>query len=229
MKIVASLSIILLLFSCNKKDTINHYLPKPITQKELIDNGFYKYTSIDTIRSGNEYEENIDDTIKSIIKYNMYSNVKPEENDKKQLRPTQLWHFFREDSIKKKTNLDYLKNKLNDRIITYLFRNDTLMYKDIIVFSLDKSRKEIANFTSMDEIIKYYDSLKISIKPQQIKNEQTGKIHSNRFMLDNYETQFYVGNSFDIKNNSYDIFINYKERNYHDVLENLYGNYFYCH
>lgn len=229
MKITIPLLFTILFVSCTKKDTINHYLPKPITQKELIDNGFYKYSFIDTIRSGNEYEDNIDDTIKSIIKYNMYSNVKPEKNDKKQLRPTQLWHFFREDSIKKKINLDYLKNKLNDRIITYLFRNDTLMYKDIIVFSLDKSRKEIAYFTSMDEIIKYYDSLKISIKPQQIKNKITGEVHSNRFMLDNYETQFYIGNSFDIKNNSYDIFINYKERNYQDVLENLYGNHFHCY
>jgi hypothetical protein len=44
MKIILPLLIALHLISCQKTDKINHYLNKPITQKELIDNGFYKYS-----------------------------------------------------------------------------------------------------------------------------------------------------------------------------------------
>ena len=34
------------LFSCSKSDNINHYLNKNLTEKELLDNGFYKYQTI---------------------------------------------------------------------------------------------------------------------------------------------------------------------------------------
>lgn len=33
-----------MLISCSKKDKLNHYLTKPVTQEELINNGFYKYS-----------------------------------------------------------------------------------------------------------------------------------------------------------------------------------------
>lgn len=37
------LLLLLSFLSCAKKDRINHYLPKPVTPKELMHNGFYRY------------------------------------------------------------------------------------------------------------------------------------------------------------------------------------------
>ncbi|MCV9928761.1 hypothetical protein OIU83_13910 [Flavobacterium sp. LS1R49] len=54
---------ILSLFSCGKRDTINHYLTKPLTQQELAENGFYKYSYTYII----DDEDKVDDTIKSIV------------------------------------------------------------------------------------------------------------------------------------------------------------------
>lgn len=88
----------LIAFSCNKKDTINHFLTKPITQQDLIKNVFYKYSYTATL----DNKDNVDDTIRSVARYDMYSNVKPEVNNEGKLCPTQLWNFDYEDSIKKK-------------------------------------------------------------------------------------------------------------------------------
>jgi len=210
---ITSLTFIIVLFiSCNKKNKINHYLNKVVTQKELLDNGFYKYSSV---YIPNE-DDKIDGYFKSVTKFDMYSNVKPEKNEGGQLCPTQLWHFYREDSIKEKKNRGYLKNKLNNRIITYFFRNDTLLYKDIIVDPIDKSQKDIADFTSKDKIIKYYTRFKTSIK-SEIKNKKTGEMYSNRFLINNYNTRFYMDN------HSYEMFVDYKEDNFHDVLDHLYN------
>ncbi|WP_133524201.1 hypothetical protein [Flavobacterium sp. 245] len=211
-KITSLILIIVLFISCNKKNKINHYLNKVVTQKELLDNGFYKYSFV---YIPNE-EDKIDVYFKSVTKFEMYSNVKPEKNEGGQLCPIQLWHFYIEDSIKEKKNRDYLKNKLNNRIITYFFRNDTLLYKDIIVDPIDESQKDIADFTSRDKIIKYYNGVKTSIK-SQIKNKKTGEMYSNRFLINNYNTRFYMDN------HSYEMFVDYKEDNFHDVLDRLYG------
>lgn len=212
MKIITTFILAFVFISCYKKEQINHYLVNPITQQELVSNGFYRYSSI--YLPENQGKINSDSA--SVIKFDMYSNVKPIKNDENQLCPTQLWHFYHEDSIIKKRNKNYLKNKLNDRIITYFFRNDTLLYKDIIVNSIDKSRKEIADFTSLDKVIRYYESLKISIKPQ-IKNKETGEVYSNRFIIDNYKTRFYTEDNF------YEMFVDYKGDNYHAILDHLYG------
>lgn len=84
-------TIIPLLFaSCAKKDTINHYLPIKTTAKELMENGFYKYSYTDTI----DARDKVDDTIKHIVRYDMYSNVKPEKNNNGEIYPTQLGHFL---------------------------------------------------------------------------------------------------------------------------------------
>jgi hypothetical protein len=204
---------VLSLFSCGKRDTINHYLTKPVTQQELIDNGFYKYSYTDTI----DNKDKIKDTVRLIIRYDMYSNVKPEINKKKEVCPTQLVRFYREDSIKEKRNHDYLKNKLNDRIITYLFRNNSLFYKNIVVKSLDKPQKEIADLTTKEKIIRYYDSLNIPIKPI-FENEF--KKHPSLFLIDNYKTRIYYLE----KEKYYDIFINYiNGDSYHNTLETWYS------
>lgn len=70
----------------------------PITQEQLVNNGFYKYSS----QYLPEIHEKVNNDTTSAIKFELYSNVKPEKNDENQLCPTQLWHFNREDSIKKK-------------------------------------------------------------------------------------------------------------------------------
>lgn len=72
----------------------------------------------------------------------MYSNVKPEISKEGKVCPTQqLWNFDYEDSIKKKKNIYYLKEKLDNTIITYLFRNDSLFYKEINVIFFNNQNK----------------------------------------------------------------------------------------
>ncbi|MDA6072715.1 hypothetical protein NJT12_24130 [Flavobacterium sp. AC] len=217
MKIVASLSIALLLFSCNKKDTINHFLTKPITQQDLIKNGFYKYSYIAT----SDDHDNIDDTIKSVAKYDMYSNVKPEVNKEGKVCPTQLWNFDNEDSIKKRKNLDYFKNELESKMITYLFRNNTLFYKEIDVEFFDKSHNQIPGFESWKKIINYYNSLKIPIEPV-VKNINTGELYTGLFMVDNYRTRFF----FSEEEKYYGMFTNYLNNStYCNILEYWYSGY----
>jgi hypothetical protein len=206
---------ILSLFSCGKRDTINHYLTKPITQQKLIENGFYKYSYTYII----DDKDKVDDTIRSIVKYDMYSNVKPERNKEGKLCPTQIWNIYSEDSIKAIKNADYLKNKLNSRVITYLFRNDSLFYKNVYVEDFDNKHKEIVDFTSREKIIKYYDSLKISIKPV-IRNSKTGEIYEAQFMIDTYKTRFFCSEG----NKSYNMFTNYLTNStYYDIREYWYS------
>jgi len=201
-------SIIILTFtiiSCAKKDRINHYLNIPVTQKELVKNGFYKYSYNDTVKNMNNLKDSVQPTIKYVIKYDMYSNVKPEINEEGKVYPTQFCNFYKKDSInKKKKNFQYLKKTLHNRIITYLFRKDTLFYKNIIVYSVAKKRKEIADLTSNEKIIKFYDSLNVSIKPIS-DGITSNKKFTTLFIIDDYKTKIYYSH----KNKSYDIFINY--------------------
>lgn len=200
--------------SCRKKDTINHFLTKPITQQDLKNNGFYKYSYTATL----DDEDKVDDTIRSIAKYDMYSNVKPERDKEGKLCPTQLWNFYNEDSIKKRKNLDYFKNELKSKIITYVFRNDSLFYKEINVQFFNKTQN-IPGFTSWKNIINYYDNLKISVKPV-IKNFKTGEKYTDRFLIDNYKTRFY----FSEKKGYYGMFTNYMNNfTYYDIRDSWYS------
>ncbi|PIF71490.1 hypothetical protein CLU99_2263 [Flavobacterium sp. 2] len=200
---------IILFGSCRKADKINHYLPSKVTAKELIKNGFYKYSYTDTI----EDRDKIDDTIKHIVRYDMYSNVKPEKNNSGEIYPMQLGHFYREDSIKKKKNIEYRKSHLNNRIITYVFRNNLLFYKSLIAYSIDRSQKNTAELTSKEKIISYYKTLNIPIKP----------IYKTDSLRDKYPRRFLIGN--------YKTFIDYSsdEQEYHELFVNyingdIYGN-----
>lgn len=199
--------------ACHETDKINHYLIKKIDTKELIKNGFYKYSYLDTIKN-----EGIKNTIRSIVKYDMYSNVKPAKSDNNELYPTQLWNFNHEDSKKKQINSDYLREKLNNRVITYLFRNDSLFYKDIIVFSIDKSQNKIVDLTTKEKIIKYYDSIKIPIKPIY-HNEKVIEKYSKDFLIDNHKTSIiFDGEDF------YELFVNYiSDDTYKHILEDWYS------
>jgi hypothetical protein len=49
MKNIATLIVALTFISCQKKDTINHFLTKPITKQDLEKNCFYKYSYIATL------------------------------------------------------------------------------------------------------------------------------------------------------------------------------------
>lgn len=215
MKFLTMLFVAIGFLSCQKKDTINHFLTKPITQQDLEKNGFYKYSYTVTL----DDEDQVDDTIRSIAKYDMYSNVKPEKNKEGKLCPTQLWNFYGVDSIKKRKNLDYFKNELKSKMITYLFRNDTLFYKEIDVEYFDKTQNAIPGFTSWEKITNYYDSLKISIKPV-VKNTNTGEVYTELFMVDNYRTRFF----FSDKDKYYGMFTNYLNKStYYDIREFWYS------
>lgn len=200
MRTIIIMTMILTMISCAKKDSINHFLIKPITQQELENNGFYKYSYQATL----DDHDKIDDTIKSVAKYDMYSNVKPEKNKEGKLCPTQLWNFYSEDSIKKRKNTYYFKNELKSKVITYVFKNNVLFHKDVEVNFFDKTQNQSPGFKSTDQIIKYYDNLKISLKPI-IKNILTGEHYTGQFMIDNYRTRFY----FSEKEKYYGIFVNY--------------------
>lgn len=81
MKNLAILLNMFLFISCHKEDTINHFLTKPVTQEELELNGFYKYSYEIII----DDKDKVDDTIRSVIKYDMYSNVKPKKKKKMEI------------------------------------------------------------------------------------------------------------------------------------------------
>jgi hypothetical protein len=203
------------LFSCGKRDTINHYLNKKVTQQELIDNSFYKY-SYTTVydNKGNK----VTDTSKFLVKYDMYSNVKPERNEEGEICPSRLGSLFKLDSLREKEMKNYLKNDLNNRIITYLFRNDTLFYKSIIVDPFIRSHKEIADLTSKEKIERYYDSLKIPVKII-IKGNLSSETRPTLFTINNYKTSI----QYSEKYRSYEMFTNYINNSiYYDILDTWY-------
>lgn len=214
MKILTILFVTIGFISCGKKDTINHFLTKPITHEELIENGFYKYSYTVILDDRSQ----VNDTKKSKVRYDMYSNVKPETNKEGKLCPTQLWNFFNEDSIKKRKNTDYLKEQLDNRIITYLFRNDLLFYKEINVISFKNQSKEIPDLTSKEKIIKYYNNYKIKVQP--LYEQNSTKDYTTIYMVDNYKTIIYYSD----KESSYRIFINYlNNSSYYDIRDSWYS------
>lgn len=214
MKNIAALIVVITFISCQKKDTINHFLTKPITKQDLEKNGFYKYSYIAT----SDDHDKIDDTIKSISKYDMYSNVKPEMNKEGKLCPTQLWNFFNKDSIQKKKSIQYLKEELDNKIITYLFRNDSLFYKEINVVFLKSQNKNTPDLTSKEKIIKYYNNITVPIKP--LYEQNSTKKYTTIYSIDNRKTIIYYSD----KNSSYRLFTNYLNNStYYDIREFWYS------
>ncbi|MBF4516680.1 hypothetical protein IRZ71_10005 [Flavobacterium sp. ANB] len=218
-RIIGVLLITFISTTCSKKDTINHFLTKPITQEELEKNGFYKYSYTVIL----DDEDKVDDTIRCLIKYDMYSNVKPEKMENGKICPTQLWNFYSEDSIKKRKNTDYLKNELNNRIITYLFRNDSLFYKDISIEFFDKTQNKMPDLTSRKKIINYYNGIKVSIEPL-IKDAKEGEKYATQFLIDNYKTRFFYSDT----KSDYEIFTNYlMSSTSYPIKEDWYSGYIY--
>ncbi|PAM91555.1 hypothetical protein B4N84_27500 [Flavobacterium sp. IR1] len=214
MKKVIYVLILVSFLSCAKRDKINHYLIKKVTVKELLNNGFYKYSYNDTV----DDLDKVDDTIKYVVKYDMYSNVKPEKNENGEICPKQLIGFDDLDSVRKKEINNYRKDVLNDRIITYVFRNDLLFYKNLVVYSIDKSQKKTADLTSKNKILKYYDSLKIPIKPIYYNNDVNAP-YPKQFEIDKYRAFIDYGDD-----EQYEMSVNYiTNSTYRNILEEWYA------
>lgn len=190
MKNIIFILLLVFVVSCSNKDEINHYLNKKITEEQLIKNGFYKYTYADTIRE----EDDIDGPIGTIFRYELYSNVKPQRQDDGKLYPFQLFGNSKLDKEKLEEKLNYVTNELDKRVITYLFVNDTLDFKSIFVFWIDKNNKEIVDFTSEKKILEYYKNQKVSVK-QRLGGIKYGKDKMEfpyRFRIGNYESGIYI-------------------------------------
>jgi hypothetical protein len=209
--------LILSLFSCTKRDQINHYLNEEVTQEKLLEDGFYKYSYTYTYENDEDEKDSLNG---KVFKYVLYSNVKPQRQDDGKLYPVA---FFGGNNTK--DDVDYLANQLDDRIISYLFINDTLEYKSIFVYSVNKNKKHIANFTSKENIINYYNSLKIQIKPL-IDGKKSTKEHTTLFLIDNYKTRIYFERYPGV---AYDMITNYGKNStpYMDTMEGWYNGYTY--
>ncbi|EKT3967440.1 hypothetical protein NTJ12_002529 [Flavobacterium psychrophilum] len=190
MKKIIFIVLLVFIVSCSKKDTINHYLNKPVTEQELVKNGFYKYSYTYTY----ENDEDEKDTLNGkVYKYVLYSNVKPQKQDDGRLYPAPLFKSSRNlDKTQVAEKLRYINDELDNRIISYLFINDTLNFKIIYVYSLNKDKKQIADFTTEKGILNYYKNQEIPFK-QRLGGIKYGKIEfPYRFRINNYETGIYI-------------------------------------
>ncbi|MBS7231182.1 hypothetical protein KHA90_09100 [Flavobacterium psychroterrae] len=191
MKSYTLILFVILCTSCRQSDKINHYLNKKVTELELVENGFYKYTYADTIRE----EDDIDGPIGTIFRYELYSNVKPQKQDNGKLYPVPLFKINQNlDNVQKEERRRYISEELNNRIITYYFVNDTLRSKYIYVYSIDKNNKKIADLTSEKSILNYYKNQKVPFK-QRLGGKKYGinKIEfPYRFRINNYESGIYI-------------------------------------
>jgi hypothetical protein len=189
MKNIIFILLLVFVVSCSNKDEINHYLNKKVTELELVKNGFYKYPFADTIVN----EDDIDGPIGTVFKYELYSNVKPQKQDDGRLYPVALFKSSRhQDKKQRAEKLRYINDELDSRIISYLFINDTLDFKTIYVYSLNKDKKQIADFTTEKGILNYYKNQKVPFK-QRLGGIKYGKMEfPYRFRINNYETGIYV-------------------------------------
>lgn len=181
-----ALLILLLLSSCTKEDKINHYLNEKVTQKELLNNGFYKYTmnrSEGIIDDLNQFNvENGDPVIPSkFIEYriNVYSNISPMIKNGIARVPIPVF----------KDNKDKIKGK----IITYFFRNNILEFKSVM--SPITNEKQIELFKTKEDIKNYYNKLKVPIKEiplERLRNHNDSIGLRIKFIINNYESYFYL-------------------------------------
>ena len=169
------------LLSHTKKDLINHLLNENISENQLIKNGFYKYIEDPWINTDG-------DTMKMVA----YSNVKPRLKNGIPTSPI---------SIKKnKVNLefvDYLKDTLKGKIITYFYRNDTLAYKELSYYFFEQHPNEHLFLKTEKTIDDYYSNLEIpseKIWGKEIQSPQNlNNIHI-KYTINNHETYFYLNN-----------------------------------
>lgn len=189
MKKLIVLLLILFMYSCVKNDNINHYSNQKVTKKELISNGFYRY-SMTHLEGSSEKKLKFIDSSKEDpnvpIKFDTiiieaYSNVKPQIINGIPKRPLPIF-------------INTSENDTNGKIITYFFRNDTLEFKSIMMpIYARANRKEI--FKTKTDIKKYYDSLKITNKEvplERLRNHNDSMGLRVKFIINNYESYFYL-------------------------------------
>lgn len=212
--------LIIVLTSCAKEDKINHYSNKKVTELELIENGFFKYTN--TLTTEDDPNDPDDDSFagKTFTQV-LYTNVKPQKQEDGKLYPVPIFKYdpnFSNEQLEERAN--YIK-ELDNRIISYFFINDTLTYKSIHVFSMNENKSNIVDFRTKEKIIKYYDSLKVSIKPI-IEGKRSTEKHPTLFWINKFKTRIYYGERLDI---SYDLLTNYvgDEMPYWDITKQWYS------
>ncbi|PBI90984.1 hypothetical protein BSF41_16900 [Flavobacterium sp. ACN2] len=184
MKITITALIMSLISYILNTNEINHYLPQKITSNELLENGFYKYSFTEEVNNDEDEYRKIPRVFK---KYEVYSNIKPEIY-KGKFRPMNVPSFINQDTVSTKKRQDYLRNELMNRTLMYVFRNDTLLYKNITVIR-PQSENNIADFTTSENIKRYYNDLKISIKPIIDKNQFSTVEHPTIYLINNYRTE----------------------------------------
>ncbi|WP_289664968.1 hypothetical protein [Flavobacterium panacagri] len=148
----------------------------------------------------------------------MYTNVEPENKNGKRY-PKQLVGFYKSDSIEEKKSVKYIGRKLDYRIITYMFRNDSLFFKNIVTYPNNIRSKEIADLSSQKKIVKYYTGLKIPIEII-LEGKRSSRNYPTLFMIDGFKTSIYYSED----DKSYDLFINYINDNfYRNIVEKCYS------
>lgn len=196
MKIIIPLFIIVLINSSCKPKIINHYLTDKVTSQELVKNGFYKYSYTETIND----DDNDGAVAKKNQKYYIYSNIKPEK-DKEGFRPMNVARFRNQDSIHTKESDDFLRDILQYRTLIYVFRNDTLLYKNINTL-YPQVKNKFEDFTTLKKIRKYCDSLKIPLRPI-IDNEFSTEENPSLFLINDRKVLMFFNYY------GYDMLINY--------------------
>ncbi|GEM_PF-1360120 len=181
------LILLISLVSCAKTDKINHYINQNLSEKELLDNGFYKYQRIALEGIVDDFEKtNISSEPTISSKYNrvtidVYSNVKPRIVNGIQRGPIPVFRNIPENDAKGK-------------IVTYFFRNRKLYYKSIMTHPFNNDgKKEL--FKTKEDIYKYYNNLKIQNKEvplERLRNHNDSLGLRVKFIINSYESYFYL-------------------------------------
>ncbi|WP_310554554.1 hypothetical protein [Flavobacterium sp.] len=189
MKTYILILFVILFTSCGKTDKINHYLNEKVTESELVNNGFYKYSYTYNYLN----DENEKDSLNGkVYKYVLYSNVKPQRQKDGKLYPVPLFKYNHLEKVQLEERIRFVTDELDNRVISYLFINDILDFKSIYVYSVNKHKKDIADFTTGKGILDYYKKQKVAFK-QKLGGIKYGKIEfPYRFRINNYETGIYI-------------------------------------
>ena len=181
------LILLILFISCSKSDKINHYLNKNLTERELLDNGFYKYQTI-VFEGIIDEPKNTDLSSEPKVpaKFNqitidVLSNVMPRKVNGISKGPLTIFKNIPE-------------NDIQGKIITYFFKNKKLFYKSIMTNPKNiDTQKEL--FKTKEDIKKYYSDLKVNYKEvplERLRNHYDSIGLRVKFIINNYESYFYL-------------------------------------
>ncbi|EKT3967381.1 hypothetical protein NTJ12_002469 [Flavobacterium psychrophilum] len=66
MKNIIFILLLIFVVSCSKKDKINHYLNKPVTESQLVENGFYKYSYTYTYENDEDEKDRVTESWENV-------------------------------------------------------------------------------------------------------------------------------------------------------------------